>query len=274
MIPVGATGEDEVGEILLDDVRRFLKAAEEEVVMGDDEGKGALVAAQEGVAAVFSSPVFTLREVISPDARDFLVTRGVAPAMEARDLVDAVPLLALQEIAYGPLILAVRETLAEYTHLDLSDPARRRSLQKLLGVLGPITRERGGTEVARTARNLRNVLEAARDYDEDHALVRRAQGRHAEVCLLLPQCLACASGRGTAGEAWFSALRAARAGLLESAECYPLYPRYGEEPFLIVARRAADVAQATVLFRDGLLLARDLNLVNALLLLLADSDRG
>ena len=61
---------------------------------------------------------------------------------------------------------------------------------------------------------------------------------------------------------------------MESAECYPLYPRYGEEPFLIVARRAADVAQATVLFRDGLLLARDLNLVNALLLLLADSDRG
>jgi hypothetical protein len=166
----------------------------------------------------------------------------------------------------------VRETLAEYTHLDLSDPARRKSLQKLLGVLGPITRERGGTELARTARNLRNVLEAARDYDEDHALIRRAQGRHAEVCLLLPQCLARASGRGNAGEAWFSALRAARAGLLESAECYPLYPRYAEEPFLIVAKRAADVAQATALFRDGLLLARDLNLVNALLL--ADSGRG
>ncbi len=271
VIPVGATGEDEVGEILLDDAQRFLKAAEEEVVMGDADGKGALVAAQEGVAKIFSSPEFALRE-LAAGAQDFFVTRGVVPAMEARDLVDAVPLLAPQEAAYGPLILSMRETLAEYTRLDLSDPARRKALQKLLGVLGPIARERGGTEVARTARNLRSVLEAARDLDEDHAFVRRAQGRHAEVCLLLPQCLAQASGRGRAGEKWFTALRVARAGLLESAEYYPLFPHYGDEPFLLVARRAADVEQATALFRDGLLLARDLNLVNALLL--ADSAKG
>lgn len=270
VIPVGATGEEEVGEILLDDVQRFLKAVEEEVVMGDDDGKGALVAARDGVIGIFSRPEFTLRELVVPGAQDFLVTRGVAPAMEARDLVDAVPLLGPQEAAYGPLILSVRRTVAEHTRLDLSDPARRKALQKLLGVLGPIARG-GSTDVARTARNLRTVLEAARDYDEDHAFVRPAQGRHTEVCLLLPQCLGRASGEGDAGRAWFLALRGARSGLLESAECYPLFPQYQGEPFLIVVRRAADVEQATALFRDGLLLARDLNLVNALLL--AHSDR-
>lgn len=266
VIPVGATGEDEVGEIVLDDVQRFLKAVDEEIVMGDDDGKGTLFVAQEGVVATFSSPEFTLRELVAPGAQDFFANHGVTPAMETRDLVDAVPLLAPQESAYGPLILSTRETLAEYHRLDLSDPARQKALQKLLGVLGPIARDRGGSEVARTARNLRSVLEAARGYDEDHTFVRRAQGRHAEVCLILPQCLAHASAQGKEAEAWFAALRVARAGLLESAESYPLFARYGAEPFLIAAKRAPDVAQATALFRDGLLLARDLNLVNALLL--------
>jgi len=267
VIPVGATGEEEVGEILLDDAKRFLDAVEEAVILGeDDDDKGALIAAQEGVAKIFASPEFKLREIVSPGAQDFFVTRGVSPGMEGRDLVDAVPLLGPREIAYGPLILSVRETLAEHTRLDLSDPARRRALAKLLGVLGPIARERSGKDVARTARNLRTMLEAARDYDEDHTFVRRAQGRHAEVCLLVPQCLASATGAGDAGDGWFAALKTARAGLLESAVCYPLFPLYAEEPFLLVVRRAADVAQATALFRDGLLLARDLNLVNALLL--------
>ncbi len=270
VIPVGATGEEAVGEILLDDARRFLRAADEAVATGDADTRALAIAAQQGVAAIFKDPAFAVRAIEEPGARDFLMTRGVVPGMPARDLVDAVPALAPQEWAYGPLIVSMRATLAERTRLSLSDPAQQRALRRLLGILGPIARERSGTAWARAARDLQSVLESARDLGEDHALVRRAQGRHADLCLLLPQCLGHSNGSGRAGEQWFDALRLARAGLFESAESYPLFPHYDAEPFLLVARGTADVTQATALFRDGLLLARDLNLVNALLLAQAD----
>jgi hypothetical protein len=256
-----------VGELLQQDVRQFLREAGSVFA----EGAGPHVIARVQKARPLIAEVFRVVESIvhqSAEAQgpSFVGNRGERPSDQDRPLAETFPPLGDEEIAWGPWVIGVIHRIEERLHQHLSSERYRSQVRDLCGLLQGITNELPEHRLGRVARDLLKLLRQAPDEARDHELVSWHESS-ATFCSVLPQCAAhVACGDAEDQQRWHKNLAGGARSLLGDCEYYPVEGAYEEVPFVLMRRARHEVDRDCSVFRDGLCVSRDLNLVNALLL--------